>query len=183
MPESPVTLLRAHARHAPWNARGLAAHATALVDAAGMRPTNASARAAPSARAIRFYVASGLLDHPEGTGTAATYSYRHLLQLLAIKIRQREGATLEVIRQEMKGVTGDALERRVATSLAPALAVNGAAAEAPADDARALPPWHRIVVADGVELHVRDDSPASSEDAMLAMREAVRAALGRPEHR
>ena len=59
---SPVALLRAHARHAPWNARGLAAHATALVDAAAMRPTNAAARASLSARAIRFYVANGLLD-------------------------------------------------------------------------------------------------------------------------
>ena len=46
MPASPVALLRAHSRHAPWNARGLAAHATSLVDAAGLRPTNASARAA-----------------------------------------------------------------------------------------------------------------------------------------
>src|ERR1017187_5854108 len=95
MSDLAVGLLRAHARHAPWNARGLAAHATSLVDAAGMRPTNASARAAPSARAVRFYVARGLLDHPEGKGTAATYHYRHLLQLLAIKIRQREGQTLD----------------------------------------------------------------------------------------
>src|ERR671915_1287985 len=117
MAESPVALLRAHARHAPWNARGLAAHATALVDAAGVRPTNSSARAAPSARAVRFYVASGLLDRPEGTGTAATYGYRHLLQLLAIKIRQREGQTLETIRSEMHDVSGDMLERRVAASL------------------------------------------------------------------
>src|SRR6059036_2283200 len=73
MAESPIALLRAHSRQAPWNARGLAAHATALVDAAGVRPTNASARAAPSARAVRFYVASGLLDRPEGTGTGAIY--------------------------------------------------------------------------------------------------------------
>ena len=118
---SPVALLRAHSRHAPWNARGLAAHVTALVDAAGIRPTNASARVAPSARSVRFYVANGLLDRPEGAGTAATYNYRHLLQLLAIKIRQREGATLEGIKGEMKDITGDALERRVAASLAPAL--------------------------------------------------------------
>src|SRR6187551_3927428 len=76
--ESPIALLRAHARHAPWNARGLAAHVTSLVNGAGMRPTNAAARAEPSARAVRFYVASGLLDHPDGTGTAATYNYRHL---------------------------------------------------------------------------------------------------------
>jgi DNA-binding transcriptional MerR regulator len=118
MAESPVALLRAHARYAPWNARGLAAHVTALADAAGIRPTNASARQAPSARSVRFYVANGLLDRPEGTGTSATYNYRHFLQLLAIKIRQREGATLEQIKREMKDVAGDALERRVASSLA-----------------------------------------------------------------
>src|SRR5262245_31892636 len=123
MADSPIALLRAHARLAPWNARGLAAHVTGLVDAAGVRPTNASARMAPSARAIRFYIANGLLDHPEGAGTAATYNYRHLLQLLAIKVRQREGATLEMIKGEMKELTGDALERRVANALAAALGV------------------------------------------------------------
>lgn len=181
MPDSSVALLRAHARHAPWNARGLAAHATALVDAAGIRPTNASARAAPSARAIRFYVAHGLLDHPEGKGTAATYHYRHLLQLLAIKIRQREGQTLDAIKTEMKGVTGDLLEKRVAQSLAPALGAGADHAVSRDDDA--LASWRRIGVVDGIELHVRHDSPAARDDALVAMREAVRAALGREDLR
>jgi DNA-binding transcriptional MerR regulator len=182
MPDAPVSLLRAHSRHAPWNARGLAAHATALVDAAGVRPTNASARAAPSARAVRFYVASGLLDHPQGAGTAATYGYRHLLQLLVIKIRQREGATLDLIKREMHDVTGDALERRVAASLAPALAVRADSA-AQVHDAAPAKAWHRVVVGDGIELHVRGDSPAADADSLVAMREAVRAALGREEFR
>lgn len=181
MPDSPVALLRAHARHAPWNARGLAAHATSLVDAAGMRPTNASARATPSARAIRFYVASGLLDHPEGKGTAATYHYRHLLQLLAIKIRQREGQTLDVIKTEMHGVTGDLLEKRVAQSLAPALGARADHAVARDDDAPES--WRRIGVADGIELSIRHDSPAATDDALIAIREAVRAALGREDLR
>jgi DNA-binding transcriptional MerR regulator len=182
MAESPIALLRAHARHAPWNARGLAAHVTALVDAAGVRPTNASARAAPSARSIRFYVANGLLARPEGTGTAATYNYRHFLQLLAIKIRQREGVTLDVIKKEMSELTGDALERRVASSLAAAL---GATVETrrQATDEEPSASWRRVAVADGVELHVRDDSPASRDEALMAMREAVRAALGREDIR
>lgn len=154
---------------------------TALVDAAGMRPTNASARAAPSARAVRFYVASGLLDRPEGLGTAATYNYRHFLQLLAIKIRQREGATLEMIRGEMKEFAGDALERRVATSLAPALG-HGADVAVRQDD-ETPPSWRRVNVADGIELHVRDDVPAARDSALAAMREAVRAALGREDVR
>ena len=182
MADSPVALLRAHARHAPWNARGLAAHVTALVDAAGVRPTNASARAAPSARSIRFYVANGLLERPEGTGTAAIYNYRHFLQLLAIKIRQREGITLDVIKQEMRDLTGDTLERRVATSLAAALGATVETRKAAADDDRAAS-WRRLPVADGVELHVRDDSPAARDDALVAMREAVRAALGREDIR
>jgi DNA-binding transcriptional MerR regulator len=182
MAESPIALLRAHSRHAPWNARGLAAHVTALVDAAGVRPTNASARAAPSARSIRFYVANGLLERPEGTGTAATYNYRHFLQLLAIKIRQREGVTLDTIKSEMKDVTGDSLERRVASSLAAALgATIETRRQAVDDDAPAA--WRRLPVADGVELHVRDDSPSSRDEALMAMREAIRAALGREDIR
>jgi DNA-binding transcriptional MerR regulator len=181
MAESPVSLLRAHSRHAPWNARGLAAHVTALVDAAGMRPTNASARAAPTARSVRFYVASGLLDRPEGTGTAATYNYRHLLQLLAIKIRQREGQSLEKIKGEMKDMTGDALERRIATSLAPAL-TSGADSTAAREDENTYT-WRRTPVADGIELHIREDSPAARDEAVIAMREAVRAALGRADIR
>src|SRR3954470_9067387 len=178
MTESPITLLRAHARHAPWNARGLASHVTGLVDSIGVRPTNASARAAPTARSIRYYVANGLLDRPEGSGTAATYGYRHFLQLLAVKIRQREGATLETIKSEMKELTGDSLERRVATSLAAAL---GATAETRRTNADADGPssWRRVIVADGVELHIRDDSPNAGDDSVVAMREAVRSALGR----
>ena len=177
MAESPVPLLRAHARHAPWNARGLAAHAAALVDAAGMKPTNASARAAPSARAVRFYVANGLLDRPEGAGTAATYGYRHLLQLLAIKIRQREGQTLDAIKAEMQEVTGDALERRVAQSLAPALTVRIDPVLSRTDAEIAA--WRRVPVADGVELHVRDDAAFARPELLTALRDAVRNTLAR----
>ena len=181
MAENTVVMLRAHSRHAPWNARGLAAHATSLVDAAGLRPTNASARATPSARAVRFYVAHGLLDHPMGRGTAATYHYRHLLQLLVIKIRQREGQTLEAIKLELVGATGDMLEKRVAQALAPAL-LAGTDIVVQHDDAPAVS-WRRVMIADGIELHVRDDVPAARGDAVAAMREAVRAALGREDVR
>ncbi len=146
-----------------------------------MRPTNTSARATPSARAIRFYVANGLLDHPEGKGTAATYHYRHLLQLLAIKIRQREGQTLDIIKGELADLQGDQLEKRVAGSLAPALG-SGAALSTEQEEERSAN-WRRLVVADGIEVHVRDDSPAARESTLLAIRESVRAALGREDAR
>jgi DNA-binding transcriptional MerR regulator len=179
MADSPLALLRAHARHAPWNARGLAAHVTALVDSAGVRPTNASARAAPSARAVRFYVANNLMDRPDGVGTSATYNYRHFLQLLGIKLRQREGSTLEGIRKEMKDTTGDALERRVAQSLAPVL-LTGRPGSAELDDETPAS-WRRVPVADGIELHLRADSPAARDDTVLALREAIRSTLGRSD--
>lgn len=179
MADPAVSLLRAHSRHAPWNARGLAAHATAIADAAGLRPTNASARAAPTARAVRFYISNGLMDRPHGLGTAATYDYRHLLQLLAIKLWQRQGQSLEWIRKELAGTTGDALERKIAGAIAPSLAGTGAGAAAD----ESVHEWKRVPVADGVEIHVRGDVDASRDDAVLAMREAVRAALGREDLR
>ena len=179
MADSPLALLRAHARHAPWNARGLAAHVAALVDSAGVRPTNASARAAPSARAVRFYVANNLMDRPDGVGTSATYNYRHFLQLLAIKLRQREGSTLENIRREMRETTGDALERRVAQSLAPVLLTGRpGAAEMDSEEPAS---WRRVPVAEGIELHLRADSPAARDDTVVALREALRSTLGRSE--
>lgn len=131
----------------------------------------------PSARAVRFYVANRLLDRPEGSGTAATYGYRHLLQLLAIKIRQREGQTLDAIKSEMREVTGDALERRVAQSLAPALTIQ--MDPVATRDGNGVASWRRVPVADGIELHVRDDSPASRDELLAAMRDTLRNALGR----
>jgi hypothetical protein len=101
--------------------------------------------------------------------------------LLFEKLRQREGQPLEKIRDEMHELTGDALERRVAASLAPALTMG--ADTAVAHDAVTEGMWHRFTVANGIELHVRDDSPASRDDAVIAMREAVRATLGRDDIR
>jgi hypothetical protein len=119
------------------------------------------------------------MDRPDGAGTSATYNYRHFLQLLAIKLRQREGSTLEGIKQEMKDTTGDALERRVAQSLAPVL-LTGRPGTAELDD-EAPASWRRVPVAEGIELHLRADSPAAREDTMVALREALRSTLGRSE--
>src|SRR5258708_8212017 len=94
MPElnlSPVALLRAHAQHAPWNARGLAAHVTALVDAAGKRPTKAPARAHPSARPIKLYVPNGLLRRPPRTGDADTPHHRPHVPLCPDQLTKRRG--------------------------------------------------------------------------------------------
>jgi hypothetical protein len=120
-PPDPLTTLREYRALAPWGLRDLAALAGGILDASGVVPVNAAARARPSERTIRFYVARGLVSPPDGRGTAAVYSYRHLLQVLAIKLRQMEGATLESMAKEFAGMTGDLIERRAASALGPGL--------------------------------------------------------------
>ena len=110
-----------------------------MLDASGVVPLNAAARARPTERTIRFYVARGLVSPPDGRGTAAVYSYRHLLQVLAIKLRQMEGATLETLTREFAGLTGDLIERRVAAALGPAPAPSGPAAAPAGAGHRARP--------------------------------------------
>src|SRR2546428_3809081 len=126
----PLHVLREYRHLAPWNLRDLSVLVGAILDASSVTPINAAARASPSERTIRFYVTKGLVSPPEGRGTAATYSYRHFLQLLWIKLRQMEGATLASITKEMSDQTGDVLERRAAQVLG---------ASPPAPDRRALP--------------------------------------------
>src|SRR2546422_2692659 len=117
----PLHVLREYRHLAPWNLRDLSVLVGAVLDASSITPINAAARASPSERTIRFYVTKGLVSPPEGRGTAATYSYRHFLQLLWIKLRQMEGATLAAITKEMQDQTGDVLERRAAQELGASL--------------------------------------------------------------
>ena len=197
-PADPLTTLREYRALAPWGLRDLAALAGGILDASGVVPVNAAARARPSERTIRFYVARGLVSPPDGRGTAAVYSYRHLLQVLAIKLRQMEGATLESMLKEFAGLTGDLIERRAATALGPGLP--------PPDHlpllrtpgtgrgrvGRAVMAWlapvegltaasshcRRIAVAPGVEVLIDEQHPAlrlNGDTALIA--EALRQAL------
>ena len=117
----PLFTLREYRKLAPWRLRDLATVTGAMLEASGIRPVNAAAASRPNERTIRFYVARTLVTPPEGRGTASIYTYRHLLQVLFIKLRQMEGATLETIHEELKSTTGDVLERRVASSVGAAL--------------------------------------------------------------
>jgi DNA-binding transcriptional MerR regulator len=200
----PLLTLREYAKLAPWNIRDLAALAGAVLDASGVTPINAAAQSRPSDRTIRFYVAKQLMSAPEGRGTAATYGYRHLLQLFAIKLRQMEGVTLSGIAKELAESAGDVLEKRVASALGnmpavdrldlqPRVAPRGRVRQAfrqwdfqgngrrtpevPPRDAPAGA-WYRIVLADGVELEVRTDHPAArSEQLRQRLGDAVARAV------
>jgi DNA-binding transcriptional MerR regulator len=175
----PLRVLREYRALAPWSLRDLSALGGAILEASGIFPLNVSARARPSERTIRFYVAQGLVSPPEGRGTAAIYTYRHLLQVLAIKLRQMEGATLGAITRDLGDQAGDVLERRVASALGPNLPapsrINLAQSGAPrgkvgrviqdwsvaADgaDVGRVQPCRRIVLSTGIELLIDDRHP------------------------
>jgi DNA-binding transcriptional MerR regulator len=197
----PLHTLREYRHLAPWNLRDLSVLVGAVLDASSVTPINAAARATPSERTIRFYVTKGLVSPPEGRGTAATYSYRHFLQLLCIKLRQMEGATLAAITKEMGDQTGDVLERRAAQTLGASLpapdhlALRGAQGmprgksgraitawltRDATKDAAAPSTWRRLPVSQGVELHVDADHPLArlgADEAGVA--DAVRQALAK----
>ena len=195
----PLAILREYRGLAPWGLRDLTALAAGVLDASGVVPVNAAARARPSERTIRFYVTRGLVSPPDGRGTAAVYSYRHLLQVLAIKLRQMEGATLEAMGKEFAGLTGDLIERRVATALGPTvprpdrLALLQAPGTGRGRVGRALLGWltpvegaaaggtvcRRIAVAPGVELLVDEQHPVirlNGDVELIAS--SIRQALG-----
>lgn len=185
----------------------MATLAGAILESSGVRPLNAAASALPSERTIRFYVARGLVTPPSGRGTAAVYTYRHILSVLHIKLRQMEGFTLDAIGQELADMTGDVLERRVASALGPGLPapdrlpLTGNDRPAWGRSGRALrvwlsgntsedvdeegsrnrtTSWRRLSVARGIELHVQTDHPLaqmSDRDGDLA--DAVRLAVTR----
>ncbi len=177
----PLLTLREYAKLAPWNIRDLAALSGGILDASGVTPINAAAQSRPSDRTIRFYVTKHLMSPPEGRGTAATYGYRHLLQLLSIKLRQMEGATLATITKDITEAPGDVLEKRVASALgtlpspedldfrghvAPrgrvARAVNQrASSNGGQESAAPAGTWYRIALDDGAEVAMRQDHPAA----------------------
>ncbi len=193
----PLTTLREYRALAPWGLRDLTALAAGILDASGVIPVNAAARAQPSERTIRFYIARGLVSPPEGRGTAAVYSYRHLLQVLAIKLRQMEGATLETMIREFADLTGDLIERRTAAALGPGLprperlrllqgpgtgrgrvgrAVLGWLA--PAEEAGESAVCRRVIVSPGIEVIIDEQHPVirlNGDTAAIA--EALRQAI------
>lgn len=199
----PLTTLREYRGLAPWSLRDLAVLSGAILDASGVFPVNAAARARPTERTIRFYVARGLVSPPEGRGTAAVYAYRHLLQVLAIKLRQMEGATLGTIMKELGDTGGDIMERRVAGQLGvrlpppEQLSLGPPTGEPRGRMSRVTHAWHerpdageaparscrRLTLSQGVELlvdaqHPILQGPAGEAGLVRSLREAMEGLQG-----
>jgi DNA-binding transcriptional MerR regulator len=107
-------------------------------------------RDVPDQRVIRWYVTRGLVDRPVATrGRMALYGRRHLLQLVAIKRRQADGASLAEIQAELTGVTDETLAAMARLAphydqpAQPAQPAPGAEAPRPEPDGRATVPLSR----------------------------------------
>ena len=92
-----------------------------------------------SRRTVRYYVQESLLPAPLGVGRGNHYGQAHLDRLLQVKALQEAGRSLDDIRRVLKGPPARRAaaleERRAAEPVSRAL-------------------WRRLVLADGVELHV-----------------------------
>ena len=159
-----------------------------MVEVAPVQPSDRVSETL-SERTLRYYITEGLIDRPIGKeGTSALYSYRHLLQVLALKVLQASYLPMKRMRQILPGSTNeelkatilgarrtesDAIPRNEALSYLDSL---NAGPEALEEDTRhgervsfsvqSVPrpsapatseSWERIVIEDGLELHVRSD--------------------------
>jgi hypothetical protein len=106
------------------------------LNALGVSARNGQVRERPDARTIRYYSALGLVDAPaEMTGRTARYTGRHLLQVLAVKAMQADGASLADVQGSLVGATTAELRRAIGPGLPAALAA--AAADGAGGAARA----------------------------------------------
>lgn len=156
----PLVTLRRHGGDAPWTVAELAALTDRLLTAAGARPPKPTTE-----RTVRFYVTRGVVQVPFGRGRGSSWGYPHLIELLAARLAQQGGETLEAIVERRVRLSADALERHTANRLAVPL-------PAPSDPASTLPApvsagWRRFDVRDGVELHLQDDHPLLRDSRRL----------------
>ncbi|MFG6468425.1 helix-turn-helix domain-containing protein [Roseateles sp. BYS87W] len=102
-----------------------------------------------SPRTIRFYIAQGLLDRPEGEKRGAHYLQRHLDQLLQIRRFSEAGHSLDRIRALMQGAPEDPPRQRT--------------------EPGAVEVWSRMTLVDGLELHVEPGRAGLSPEQLRAL--------------
>lgn len=85
-------------------------------------------------RTVRYYIAQGLLDRPDGETRGARYRRRHLDQLLRIRRWTDAGLSLERVRALLAGAPEDPAPRTPRPGT--------------------VEVWSRVTVADGLELNL-----------------------------
>ena len=85
-----------------WDLEGVCLQAADVLAATGAGATDARVRDVPDARTVRYYQSIGLLDRPvRYDGRKAIYAYRHLLQMVCVKLLQAQGLSLAQVQQAL----------------------------------------------------------------------------------
>ena len=108
-------------------------------------------------RTVRYYIQIGLLDRPEGEKRGAFYTRLHLDQLQAIRKWQQAGLSLVRIRE--------LLANQAEPGVPPAGRRPGS-----------VEIWSRLLVVEGLEVHVEPGQAGLSPEQVRAFFRAVRAA-------
>ena len=92
--------------------------ARALLSRADAGPADERVTAFPDARTVRYYQSLGVVDKPTRyQGRSAIYGYRHLLQVVAVKLLQTRGFSLAQIQSALAGVRNAQLESAAVDAL------------------------------------------------------------------
>lgn len=118
-----------------------------------------------SRRTVRYYVQRGLLPAPQGLGRGKHYAESHLERLLRIRELQAAGVPLEEVAARLDGRATP-----VASSAAGAVT-------SPVDLAQRA--WTRVVLAEGVELHVQ--GRRLSDEQVHKLSQLVKRTIGADE--
>ena len=111
-----------------------------------------------SRRNVRFYIQEGLVDRPNGVGRGASYSGKHMSQLMIIKYWKDEGLSLQRIR--------DLLQAKDSSSL-----------PAPRENTGGIEVWSHIHVKDGIELHIQPGKAGLSPEQLRTLQGQLLQAL------
>ncbi len=118
-----------------------------------------------SRRAVRYYVQEGLLPGPIGLGRGAFYTDEHVTLLERLRDLQAQGLGLAAVRQHLAAPPAD-------TNPDPE---RDTERDTERDRRLALETWSRLVIADGVELHLRRDHARIDPAILERIADAIRA--------
>jgi DNA-binding transcriptional MerR regulator len=132
----------------------------------------------PGVRTIRFYHQRGLIDPAFRSGRQATYSYRHIVQILVVKLLQTENLNLKKIaeitrlsrNETLQGILLNSQRGLDMSGRAPVLAGSDAGDLSSWPVGKHLPLlpeetiWKKIQVAEGLELHVGESFNISLDE-------------------
>lgn len=102
-----------------------------------------------TSRTVRYYIAEGLLDRPEGEKRGAHYLQRHLEQLLVIRRWTDAGLSLDRVRELLAGAPEDPPLRAAAPG--------------------SVEVWSRVTLADGLEVHIEPGRAGLAPEEMRAL--------------